>query len=268
MPFGEYFLSYAVVLGCATLFGFFLFRPLRTVFADTLHHSLMIFLGIITSGLYNLIIFVIMNVWGYLQEVSKNATLEASTLESLIGWTSQHDDTLSQQALQSAALYVALIRGPEWRAMSLGYTLPEERQAWYALNRAVFNLSKLPGTVNSLYISRSLTYLENLTCYRNFRIQGINSIVPVSLRRAIITFSVLVACLLGIFCRTKDLPSMIAIGTFNIFLAFVLSLALMIDFPYSGIAVNRDIYYSGILQRLPDIDSKGLLQTGQLGKLP
>jgi hypothetical protein len=79
---------------------------------------------------------------------------------------------------------------------------------------------------------------------------------------------VLVACLLGIFCRTKDLPSMIAIGTFNIFLAFVLSLALMIDFPYSGIAVNRDIYYSGILQRLPDIDSKGLLQTGQLGKLP
>ncbi len=262
------FVISSFVLFFFTFLGHFLFKPISDFFSVKLQESLMVFLGIISSSLYILIIFVTMNVWGYLQETSKNSMQEASSLANLIELASRHTDKQSQQIVRAVGLYVATIRGPEWLAMSKGYSLISERKAWYALVLAVDTIAQDSKLANTVYCSHILDNLEKLTLYRNFRLQAIGSIVPPGLRQALIIFSVLVSLFLGIFTGKNNSHNIMAIGTFIVFLAFNLSLALMIDFPFSGISVHREIYYMGVLQELPELENNGSMPTEKIGQLP
>lgn len=208
-------------------------------------------LNIASGGLFILIIFVTLNVWQYCQTATQHTIIEAAALTNMLTAANHFDNPASPKLIPAIKNYIIAVRTNEWNAMRDGHMSEAAFKKLLYLNQLILNLNPPNTDNNSLFYSQLLNNLEIATTCRYQRLDTLNSVVPYGLRRAIVMGCLFIVVLLG---ALSDKRSLLPVIVFDIILAFNLSLALIMDYPFSGedTSVTNRAFYSGALKFIPD----------------
>lgn len=107
--------------------------------------------------------------------------------------------------------------------------------------------------LEQLFYSEALQNLNTIQKLRRDRMNQLNSIIPDQLITALIIGVIILTFILGLMRGQSRFIDLIPIIIFAVVLGFHLSIALSLDFPFSGdISVKNTFFNKGILNTFKD----------------
>lgn len=209
-------------------------------------------MGIMASGFFVLMAFIIINTWNYQQE-ARNAASKEATYLSVILRNAEVFSAEEQKIITTAvADYTVRVRVDEWRSMQQGMESKDARASLDRLNEVIQNL-KPSSYQDKLYHGLMTVDFENLLQARRDRLGKIDSIIPKSLINTVFIYSVFLAFIVGIIRGRDNLINLTPVLLFSSLLGLNLALAISFDYPFSGeISVTNKNFYEGSLGKFPD----------------
>jgi hypothetical protein len=207
---------------------------------------------IISGGFSILLAFVIINTWDYYLKSTDIVSREASYLATMLRDSKAFPREFQEKLHSAIAEYTVAVRFYEWDDMGKGR---ENAQAWDAIN----NIYKLmtayepkPGK-EGLFYNQLIIQMNNLLDTRRERLNSSNSVIPGTLRNALIISSIFLMAVLGAIQGRADVLNLLPVLFFAGIIGFNLALALSFDYPYSGdISISNKPFYRGALGKIPD----------------
>ncbi len=228
-------------------------NPWFHISAETEHVKLTnTLMGILASGFFVLLAFIIINTWNYQQEARNAASKEAYYLAVMLRNITAFPEEEQKKLKQSIANYTVHVRVNEWKAMRKGQDSPE---AWKSLDQLYFQIQNLPATSyqDKLYHALVTSNVNNILLSRRDRLSKIDSIIPKTLIDTVFAYSIFLAMIVGLIRGKDKLINLTPILIFSGLLGLNLALALNFDYPFSGeINVPNSDYYKGALGDFPD----------------
>jgi hypothetical protein len=209
-------------------------------------------IGLLSGGFFILLAFVIVSSWEYYIKASDEVAKEAGYVDVILRTTKAFPEDFSKKMYMATADYATSVRVDEWATMRKGKESPK---AWLAINNMYNTLEAYSPKVGKeeIFYDKLIDNVNNLLEIRRDRLIEIDSIIPHTLRNALIIGSVVLAILLGCIRGERTLYNLLPLLFFAGILGFNLALALSFDYPYSGdISISNAEFYKGSLSEIPD----------------
>ncbi|MBL7480545.1 DUF4239 domain-containing protein [Legionella bononiensis] len=253
IPFNLLVILLMLLFMCITYIFSRISTPWFHISADTEHVKLTnTLMGILASGFFVLLAFIIINTWNYQQEARNAASKEAYYLAVMLRNIAAFPPKYQQELKQSIINYTVHVRVDEWNSMRHGQESPA---AWKSLDKLYTQIQNLPASTyqDQLYHSLVTTNVNNILMSRRDRLSKIDSIIPKTLINTVFAYSIFLAMIVGLIRGKDNIINLTPILLFSGLLGLNLALALNFDYPYSGeINVTNIDYYKGALSEFPD----------------
>ena len=228
-------------------------NPWFHISTDTEHAKLTnTLMGILASGFFVLLAFIIINTWNYQQDAKNAASKEAYYLAVMLRNIAAFPPKEQKKLKESIANYTIHVRVDEWKSMRKGLDSPE---AWNSLEQLYKQIQNLPATTyqDKLYHAMITSNINNILQSRRDRLSKVESIIPKTLINTVFVYSIFLAMIVGLIRGKDSLINLTPVLLFSGLLGFNLALALNFDYPFSGeINVTNSDFYKGELGNIPD----------------
>ena len=192
-------------------------------------------MGATASGYAFLVGFIIVILWQMLNQAESAVRQEGQVLSQIIMESRALDDKTSEKLINLVGDYAKEVREVEWEKMRWGQQISN--------NSAILN--KIYDTIIS-YVPKNETQaifydLKTATQLRLERLYRVDSVVPNFLKIGIFLASLALITLASMFEIKHDRIQKIVIMISAVIIAFNLSLALLLDYPFAGeVSVDND----------------------------
>jgi hypothetical protein len=205
-------------------------------------------IGVLSSGFFILLAFIIINTWNYQQDARKSALDEANYL-AVILFESNELPLESQDKIKKAlADYIVSVRTKEWESMRQGHDNQDTKSKLTVLYNSVLSFNPKTDKQKVLYSIMNNT-MNSAFEARILRLSKIQSLIPSHLFYTVLWGSIIVSVILGLIRGKDSFVNFSPILLFSALLGFNIALALSFDFPFSGdIVVSNEMYYRGIFE--------------------
>jgi hypothetical protein len=206
-----------------------------------------LYVSILITGEAILIAFTIIVLWQTYTATKQYVSQEASELAKML--VHSHNLSLKDQAIIIPGIrnYIKLVREEEWPYMRIGKRSDNSQQAFENLFAL---LGKISPTTDKekIYYREMLGSLNELLEARRFRLERVESNIPLVLLSVIIISSLTLITLLALVEEKEEGVTNGLVYVVSAILALYLSLILLLDYPFSGdIAVGNKPFTQGIL---------------------
>lgn len=211
-------------------------------------------MGILASGFFVLLAFIIINTWNYQQDARNAASKEASCLSVILRNAKVFPEEDQAKIKKAVAEYTVRVRVDEWKSMRKGMESPAARISLEKLNAEIQNLQ--PESYQDRLYHRLMTVdFNDLIQARRDRLSKIDSIIPKTLINTVFIYSIFLAIIVGLIRGKDSLVNLTPVLLFSGLLGLNLALALNFDYPFSGeISVTNIDFYKGSLGKFPDTE--------------
>ncbi|KTD37548.1 hypothetical protein Lmor_0411 [Legionella moravica] len=209
-------------------------------------------MGILASGFFVLLAFIIINTWNYQQDARNAASKEAYYLAVMLRNIAAFPAEQQKNLKQNIADYTVHVRVDEWKAMRKGLDSPA---AWDSLEKLYSQIQNLPAITyqDKLYHTLLTSNVNYILQSRRDRLSKVESIIPKTLIDTVFVYSIFLAIIVGLIRGRDNLINLTPVLLFSGLLGFNLALALNFDYPFSGeINVTNSDFYKGALGDFPD----------------
>ncbi|PJE13411.1 MAG: hypothetical protein CK430_06545 [Legionella sp.] len=209
-------------------------------------------INILSGGLSILLVFIIINTWGYLMQARDNTSKEADYLAAIIRNIAVFPPEPQAKIYEATKNYTVAVRVDEWQTMQRGQVSQKAADALEALYASVQAFQ--PSTRQQFYFySRVIADINSVLQARRERLNKMDSVIPEPLKISLLIGSIILAIILGGIRGEYNFLNITPALLFAVSLGFNIALALSFDYPYSGsISVSNKLFYSGVLGRFPD----------------
>ncbi|WP_298627825.1 DUF4239 domain-containing protein [uncultured Legionella sp.] len=209
-------------------------------------------MGILASGFFVLLAFIIINTWNYQQEARNATSKEAACLSVLLRNVNVFPKTDQEKIQKAVAEYASDVRVDEWKTMRQGQESDAARISLEKLNTEIQNLQPT-SYQDKLYHGLMTVDFNDLLQARRDRLSKIDSIIPKTLINTVWAYSIFLAIIVGLIRGKDTLINLTPVLLFSGLLGLNLALAINFDYPFSGeISVTNRDFYKGTLGIFPD----------------
>jgi hypothetical protein len=196
--------------------------------------------------------FIIINLWQSLLRANTLVAVEGAQLSLMVFDCFALPADIQNKLLNAIGQYIKYVVQDEWETMRWGNASSLAENAMANIFHLVQSYSPQSEIEKSFY-HELISHLRGAFENRHLRLQGMNSILIPPLRFILILGVILISFFVSLLEIKNKLLHWAILMVVSFVIAFNISLALMIDYPFSGeISVSTKPFEEGVLARFKD----------------
>lgn len=235
-------------MSCASLIFFFVRKKLPH-WVHKENNSYLPTIAVITSANYGFFLgFVVIVLWQSFNHAESLVSAEANHLISIVHHKQALAPTQEKELDQRIGKYVNLVVKKEWPVMRAGQSLPEAEDAAVDLLKFLLTVTPKTDGEKAFYVSlvkSTDAFLEK----RHERIDAIESVLTEPLRFFLVLGTFIITFLLSLLSERDKSVHVVCVSLVIMVIAFNVSIAFNLDFPFSGeMSVSSTPFSTGALR--------------------